>query len=212
MPGVCTPTPQLLKAHTERRERHLGLMEAQPFGENGVITTLTTFDQLRLHRNAPFSRSVRSVTATAAASCAPVAPQRVASLAAFRQDTTLIAVIEISQSSWLVAWIVPGIDRHPLKKLAVDQDELLRLLHRWRDEAVRAGRKIERITADMGEAAGRVIAGDGRGHGEEQRDCDVDERGAHGGDGDLSADQGTVPTIMPTGPSQRGRPTGLWSC
>ena len=66
--------------------------------------------------------------------------------AAFRQDTTLIAVIEISESSWLVAGIVPGLDRHPLKKLAVDEDALLRLLHRWRDEAVRAGRNIERIT------------------------------------------------------------------
>jgi hypothetical protein len=29
-------------------------------------------------------------------------------------DSTLIAVIEMSQSSWLVAGIVPGIDRHPL--------------------------------------------------------------------------------------------------
>jgi transposase len=68
------------------------------------------------------------------------------SLAAFRQDNTLIAVIEMSQSSWLVAGVVPGIDRYPLKKLAVDEDALLRLLHRWRDEAVRAGRNIERIT------------------------------------------------------------------
>ena len=34
-------------------------------GENGVVTTLTTFDQLRLHRNAPFSRAVRGVTRAA---------------------------------------------------------------------------------------------------------------------------------------------------
>ena len=68
------------------------------------------------------------------------------SLAAFCQDKTLIAVIEMSQSSWLIAGIVPGIDCHPLKKLAVDEDALLRLLHRWRDEAVRGGRNIERIT------------------------------------------------------------------
>ncbi|WP_292437180.1 hypothetical protein [Mesorhizobium sp.] len=67
------------------------------------------------------------------------------SLAAFDQDTTLIAVIEMSQSSWLVAGIVPVIERHPLKKLAVDEEALLRLLQRWHDEAVRAGRKIERI-------------------------------------------------------------------
>jgi single stranded DNA-binding protein len=51
-------------------------------------------------------------------------------------DTTLIAVIEMSQSSWLVAGIVPGIERQPLKKLDVDKDALLKLLHRWRDEAV----------------------------------------------------------------------------
>jgi transposase len=60
-------------------------------------------------------------------------------------DSTLIAVIEMSQSSWLVAGIVPGIDRHPLKKLEPDQETLLRLLQRWRDEATRAGRTIMRV-------------------------------------------------------------------
>jgi len=61
------------------------------------------------------------------------------------QDHTIIAVIEMSQSSWLVAGIVPGIARHPLKKLAPDQDALLKLLHRWRAEAGQAGREISRI-------------------------------------------------------------------
>src|SRR3712207_1906049 len=61
------------------------------------------------------------------------------------QDHTIIAVIEMSQSSWLVAGIVPGIARHPLKKLAPDQDALLKLLHRWREEAGQAGREIRRI-------------------------------------------------------------------
>jgi hypothetical protein len=37
------------------------------------------------------------------------------SLAALEQDNTLIAVIEMSQASWLVAGIVPGLERHPLK-------------------------------------------------------------------------------------------------
>ena len=60
-------------------------------------------------------------------------------------DGTLIAVIEMSQSSWLVAGIVPGVERHPLKKLAVDESALLNLLHRWREEAEKAGRRIERI-------------------------------------------------------------------
>ena len=58
---------------------------------------------------------------------------------------TLIAVIEMSQSSWLVAGMVPGVERQPLKKLCVDESALLKLLHRWRDEATKAGRKIERI-------------------------------------------------------------------
>ena len=68
------------------------------------------------------------------------------SLAALDQDSTLIAVIEMSQSSWLVGAIVPGINRQPLKKLAVEEGELLRLLQRWRDEAAKAGRMITRIT------------------------------------------------------------------
>jgi transposase len=63
----------------------------------------------------------------------------------FAQNSTLVAVVEMSQSSWLVAGIVPGLDRHPLKKLAVDHEVLLNLLHRWRNEAMRAGCSIERI-------------------------------------------------------------------
>src|SRR3989442_14448272 len=67
------------------------------------------------------------------------------SLAPLKPDGTLIAVIEMSQSSWLVAGIVPGVERQPLKKLAADEVALLKLLHRWREEAEKAGRKIERI-------------------------------------------------------------------
>ena len=61
------------------------------------------------------------------------------SLAALDMDSTLIAVIEMSQSSWLVAGIVPGIERQPLKKLAPDEHALLALLQRWRGEAERRG-------------------------------------------------------------------------
>jgi transposase len=46
----------------------------------------------------------------------------------------------MSQSSWLVAGIVPGVERQPLKKLAADEIALLKLLHRWREEAEKAGR------------------------------------------------------------------------
>jgi len=60
-------------------------------------------------------------------------------------DSTLIAVIELSLSSWLVAGIVPGVERQPLKKLAVDESALLKLLHRWREEAAKAGHRIKRI-------------------------------------------------------------------
>ena len=67
------------------------------------------------------------------------------SLTPLNPDGTLIAVIEMSQSSWLVAGIVPGIERHPLKKLEPNEGELLRLLLRWRAEATRMGCTIMRI-------------------------------------------------------------------
>jgi transposase len=67
------------------------------------------------------------------------------SVVSLNLDNTLIAVIEMSLSSWLVAGIVPGVERQPLKKLATDEDVLLNLLNRWRTEAEKAGRKIERI-------------------------------------------------------------------
>ena len=67
------------------------------------------------------------------------------SLITLQQDSTLIAVVELSQSSWLVAGIVPGLGRHPLKKLEPDQEALLRLLQRWREEASKAGRTVMRI-------------------------------------------------------------------
>src|SRR3954468_21449738 len=67
------------------------------------------------------------------------------SLVALNQGGTLIAVIEMSRSSWLVTGVIPGIDRHPLKKLEPDEEGLLRLLRRWQDEAIQAGRQITRI-------------------------------------------------------------------
>ncbi|MBV9784411.1 MAG: IS110 family transposase [Acidisphaera sp.] len=67
------------------------------------------------------------------------------SLTALDQDSTLIAVIEMSLTSWLVAGIVPGLSRAPLKKLEADEASVLRQLHRWRDEATKAGRHIKRM-------------------------------------------------------------------
>ena len=68
-----------------------------------------------------------------------------ACLTAFVQDSTLTVVIEMGLSGWLVAGMVPGVNREPRKKIAPDPEVLLQLLYRWRDEAVRAGKEITRI-------------------------------------------------------------------
>jgi transposase len=67
------------------------------------------------------------------------------SLVAFEQNSTLVAVVELSLKGWLVAALVPGLKREPLKKVGADENALLALLYRWRDEATKAGGKIERI-------------------------------------------------------------------
>jgi transposase len=56
-----------------------------------------------------------------------------------------VVVVEMSKASWLVSGVVPGVERQPLKKLEPDATGLLRLIERWRSEAVRAGRPISRI-------------------------------------------------------------------
>ena len=67
------------------------------------------------------------------------------SLTALEQDSTVIAVIEMSRSKWLVAAVILGVERQPLKKIDPDEEMLLKLLHRWRNKAGRAGREIKRI-------------------------------------------------------------------
>jgi transposase len=67
------------------------------------------------------------------------------SVTPLEQDTTMIAVIDMGQASWLVAGIVPGLERQPLKKLGSDEQALFQLLQRWRAEAVQAGRTIKRL-------------------------------------------------------------------
>src|ERR1700732_2200579 len=67
------------------------------------------------------------------------------SLVALDQNSTIIAVVELSQSSWLVAGVLPGIERQPCKKLDPSPERLVAVLHRRRDEAARAGRTITRI-------------------------------------------------------------------
>src|SRR5215468_2504885 len=47
------------------------------------------------------------------------------SLVALDQDSTLIAVVEMSQSTWLVGGVRPGIERQPRKKLEPSPERLL---------------------------------------------------------------------------------------
>jgi transposase len=51
----------------------------------------------------------------------------------------------MSLASWLVAGMIPGVDREPRKKIGPDPEVLLQLLYRWRDEAIKAGKEITRI-------------------------------------------------------------------
>ena len=50
------------------------------------------------------------------------------SLVALDQNSTIIAVVELSQSSWLVAGMLPGIERQPHKKLELHQGDRRRHL------------------------------------------------------------------------------------
>src|SRR5260370_36075660 len=52
------------------------------------------------------------------------------SLVALDQNSTIIAVVELSQSSWLVGGMLPGIERQPCKKLEPSPEQLLAVLHR----------------------------------------------------------------------------------
>ena len=65
--------------------------------------------------------------------------------AAFDQDHTLIVVIEMSLSTWLVTGMLPGVERQPLKKLQPDPNLLLALIDRWRQECQASGREIARL-------------------------------------------------------------------
>src|SRR2546429_5535790 len=68
------------------------------------------------------------------------------SLVTLGQNSTIIAVLEMSQSSWLVAGMLPGIERQPRKKLEPSPERLVAVLHAWRDEAVRGVRAITRVS------------------------------------------------------------------
>lgn len=60
-------------------------------------------------------------------------------------NRTMIAVVEMGLKSWLVAGIVPGVERQPLKKLTANENDLHDLLKRWCSEAARKGYRISRV-------------------------------------------------------------------
>ncbi|TGV18445.1 IS110 family transposase [Mesorhizobium sp. M4B.F.Ca.ET.143.01.1.1] len=67
------------------------------------------------------------------------------SITVLDQARTVLIVIEMSQNSWLVAGMLPGIQRHPLKKLDPDPNALLELIMRWRSEAEASGIPMDRV-------------------------------------------------------------------
>ena len=69
------------------------------------------------------------------------------SLVAFEEDNTLVAVMDTSLSNWVVLGLVPGLRRRQEKKHGADEEALLSLLHRWRDEAERCGRSPSGVSA-----------------------------------------------------------------
>jgi transposase len=67
------------------------------------------------------------------------------SLVAFEQDSTLVAVVELSLNKWLVKGLVPGVSKQPLKKQDADAEALLALINRWRKEGIKGGGTIKRM-------------------------------------------------------------------
>jgi transposase len=51
----------------------------------------------------------------------------------------------MSLASWLVAGMIPGVNREPRKKIGPNPEVLLQLLYRRWDEAIKAGKEVTRI-------------------------------------------------------------------
>src|SRR5260370_25311315 len=67
------------------------------------------------------------------------------SLVAFDQNSTLVAVVELSLNRWVVQGLVPGLSKQPLKALGPDATALLALINRWQLEGTKGGGRIKRI-------------------------------------------------------------------
>jgi transposase len=76
------------------------------------------------------------------------------SLVAFDQASTMVSVVELGLRTWLVAGLVTGLTRQPLKKLGADAQALLTLL----GEATKAGSAINRICRRIRGGPRRLLA------------------------------------------------------
>jgi transposase len=63
---------------------------------------------------------------------------------AFDQHSTLVVVVELAQTSWLVRGLVPAVHRQPLKKIAPSADALAELLEQWTTAGRAAGATMRR--------------------------------------------------------------------
>ena len=82
------------------------------------------------------------------------------SLTALEQGSTIIAVIELSHSKWVLAALVPGVVRHPPKKFDAQVECLLKLLHIVGcNEAGQAGRGIGALSSLYEAGPRRILAG-----------------------------------------------------
>src|SRR5260370_29866445 len=71
------------------------------------------------------------------------------SLVAFDQNSTLVAVVELSVNSWVAAGVVPGLGRDPVKQQSADCAEVLKLVHWGGEEGMKGGGEIKRMVVAL---------------------------------------------------------------
>jgi hypothetical protein len=110
------------------------------------------------------------------------------SLVALDPNSSIIAVIEMSQSSWLVAGMLPGIERQPRKKLETSPEQLLAVLHAGgmrRSGPAALSRALRLLSRPAATGANLIFGGESHlaGGGDQRRDNrrrGMDDELAHG--------------------------------
>src|SRR5215467_13487774 len=74
------------------------------------------------------------------------------SLVPFDQNITLTVVVELSEASWLVAGLIPGVDRQPVKKQEPEPVALSR--HRGARCSLNQRRRVTRASPSQDRSAG----------------------------------------------------------